>query len=364
MYSPDSDELKRKISRIAVIVLVILLIVFPLYMLVIRDTDRQPTAPRVGQDIPQTEIERIVPERRDTIEPPIAIEREPEPSIDRTPPPVVEERTERPPVRREREEPPRRPAPQPSIAGDEALVFPQTLENGNATRSYRIRNTGDRALEIRRISVSGDNADAFDLKQSESVTVQPNQETLVQIEFNPKTEGEKRATLNIESNDPRRSSLQIALRGIAIGGESIDTIVGSLYEEGRSHFDSRRFRQAEELYTNVLSLDPYYGPAYLMRGRSRYELGDYRAAISDFDDVLKYRLSLPGSDRQRIECITLYYAALSLSEQALRTENPDERNRLLRPALGRWEDFKGICRMDETLVDNAGYWVNRLSELR
>jgi hypothetical protein len=364
MYSPDSDELKRKISRIAVIVLVIILIVFPLYMLVLRDTDRQPTAPRVGQDIPLTEIERMVPERRDTIDPPIMREEIAEPRIETMPPPIVEERIDRRPVPREREESPRRPAPQPSIAGDEALVFPQTLDSGSAIRSYRIRNTGDRALEVRRISVSGDNADAFDLRHSGSVTVQPNQEALVQIEFNPKTEGEKQATLSIESNDPRRSSLQVALRGLAISGESVDTIVRNLYEEGRSHFDSRRFRQAEELYTNVISLDPYYGPAYLMRGRSRFELGEYIAAISDFDDVLKYRLSLPSNDRQRIECITLYYAALSLSEQALRSENPDERNRLLRPALGRWEDFKGICRVDETLVDNAGYWMSRLSELR
>lgn len=356
MYSPESDELKRKIARIATIVVVVLLIAFPMYLLVIKDSGEEPAAPRIDRDLLRDEIERARPERHDTVEPPEISESRPEMAID--------DWEIREPVRRERDVPRRRTASPPSLSGDDALVFPQIDANANASRTYTIRNTGDRALEVRRLSISGDAADAFTLKQRGPFTVQPNQEASIEIEFVPQTTGEKRATLTIESNDPQQNNFRIAMRGVAAEEESIENIVRNLYEEGRNHFDSRRFRQAEEMFSNALSLDPLYGPAYLMRGRSKYEQGEFLAALSDFDNVLKYRLSLPSHDRQRIECITLYYAALSMTEQALRTDSEDERKRLLRPAMGRWEDFKGICRMDQTLVENAGLWMSRLSDLR
>lgn len=360
MYSPESDELKRKIARIATIVVVVLLIAFPVYMLVLKDSGKEPTAPRVDRDMLRDEIERTMPERRDTFDPPDLSENQSE----IMPEDWLEDWEVREPVRREREAPPRRPAPQPSIAGDDAVAFPQISANGNISRPYRIGNTGNRALEVRRLSISGDAADAFVLKHRGPITVQPDQEASIDIEFVPTTTGEKRATLIIESNDPQKNNLRIALRGVAAEEESIENIARNLYEEGRRHFDSRRYRQAEEMFSNVLSIDPYYGPAFLMRGRSKYEQGEFIAALSDFDNVLKYRLSLPSNDRQRLECITLYYAALSLTEQAMRTDNEDERNRLLRPAMGRWEDFKGICEMNQTLVENAGLWMSRLSDLR
>ncbi len=368
MYSPESDELKRKIGVIATIVVVIALIVFPLYMLVIKDSGSPPPAPRVDRDFPPIETDTVEPEERDTFDPPITGEREipreretiREPDV--SPDITAEERVE--PERREREEPPRRPAPAPSIAGDESIEFPDTPENKNLSRSYVIRNTGNRTLQIRGIALSGDNRDNFSILTDESITIEPDNSRAIEIEFTPDSPGDKQAELTIESNDPQKNRFTIAMSGRGITDESIDTIVRNLYEEGRRYFESREFENAEELYSNVLSLDPYYGPAYLMRGRSKYEQGEYLAAISDFDNVLKHRLSIPSDDRQRVECITLYYAALSVTEQVLRTESEDERNRLLRPAMGRWEDFKGLCTMDATLVENANYWMNRLNEIR
>jgi len=360
MYSPESDELKRKIRRAATVLVVIALIAFPVYMLIIKDSDSPTTAPRIDRDTPRTESEITRPE----FEPPAARDREPARRPDASPDIAADERVQREPEPRERVEPPRRPAAAPSITGDENVDFPETSEAGNITQSYVIRNTGNRPLEVRSMSISGDNEDDFSIITNEFIVVDPNGARPIEIEFAPLTTGEKRAVLNIESNDPRKSPFRIALRGKAVGEQAVESIVRNLYEEGRRYFDSRQFRSAEEMYSNVLSLDPFYGPAYLMRGRSRYEQGEYLAAISDFDNVLKHRLSIPSDDRKRVECITLYYAALSLTEQALRTENENERDRLLRPAMGRWEDFKGICSMDAILVENAGFWMNRLSDLR
>jgi len=362
MYSPESDELKRKLGRIATVIVVIALIAFPVYMLIIKDSDSPATAPRVDRELPREESDTIEPVERDRFESPIARERETTRVPDTSPDIAAEERVE--PEPREREEPPRRPAPAPSIAGDSSIEFPETPESRNLSRSYTIRNTGNRALEIRGLSISGDNQEDFTILTDDAIVIDPNDARSIEIEFTPLSAGDKRANLIIESNDPQRNRFEIALRGSGITDESIETIVRNLYEEGRRYFDSRKFENAEELYSNVLSLDPYYGPAYLMRGRSRYEQGEYLAAISDFDNVLKHRLSIPSDDRQRVECITLYYAALSVTEQALRTENEDEQNRLLRPAMGRWEDFKGLCTMDATLVENADFWMSRLSELR
>jgi len=364
MYSPETDELKRKLGRIATLVVVIILIAFPVYMLVIKDSESPTTAPRVDRDRLQTETDTAEPGERDTFEPPIVTEREPTRRPDESPDIAAEERTEREPATPERVEPPRRPAPAPSIAGDENINFPETPESRTITQSYIIRNTGNRALEIRGMSISGDASEEFSVLSDGSISIEPNDARSIEIEFAPLTMGRKNATLTVESNDPRNREFSIALRGEGIGEEAVESIVRNLYEEGREYFESQRFGTAEELYSNVISIDPFYGPAYLMRGRSRYEQGEYLAAISDFDNVLKYRLSIPSDDRQRVECISLYYAALSVTEQALRTENETERDRLLRPAMGRWEDFKGVCQMDATLIENAGFWMSRLGELR
>jgi hypothetical protein len=360
MYSPEKDELKRKLSHIATILVVVALIAFPVYLLVIKDDGGPQVTPRIDPDSPMTETRPMLPVPQDTLE--TQVRREERVPVRREEEPRIAAETA--PRTRDREQPPPRPAPAPSLIGDDSLVFPQTPAQMNASRSYVIRNTGNSPLEIRNMSVSGANQDEFSLTQSGTIVVRPNDEAQIDIEFAPLASGERSAVLTIESNDPRRSPFRINLRGVAVGEEPVENIVRNLYEEGRRYFESRNFSNAEELYTNVLSLDPYFGPAYLMRGRTRYERGEYLAAISDFDNVLKYRLSIPSDDRQRVECISLYYAALSYTEQALRTENTDERDRMLRPAMGRWEDFKGICRIDPTLLENAGFWMNRISELR
>jgi hypothetical protein len=360
MYSPASDELKRKLTRAATALFVLALVALPFYMLFIHDSDSRGTAPRVDRESPITEMDRIGTVPEDTV---AEQEPAPEPEPRRRQRDMAEtERTEPQPRERERTPPP--PARVATIAGSDTFEFPQTPENSSITRSYRIRNEGNRTLEISRIEIEGEDQNAFSLNGNGSLTIEPNRDREIEIQFSPTDAGVKNAQLAIISNDARRSPFRVTLRGEATGEESISQIVRNLYDEGRRFFDQRSFQIAEERYSDVLALDPHYGPAYLMRGRSRYEQGEYLAALSDFDNVLKYRLSLPREERERIECITLYYAALSVTEQALRTENESERERLLRPAMGRWEDFKGVCTMDATLIENADFWMQRISELR
>jgi hypothetical protein len=358
MYSPESEELKRKITRIVTVVFVALLLSFPIYMLVFKDSNGGSRPLILDTDVPPIERaqpDAVTPEPTDRITEREVIE---PPREQRTPPRVAE----RPRPEPERDQTPPRRTPVPAISGSDAIDFPGTPQNQRTTRQYTLRNTGDHPLQVSRISVTGDDAGNFTVSGTDGFTLQPNATRNIEVEFVPSTGGSKTAVMRIESNDPRRNPFQIALRGEGVTEKAGETVLTTLFEEGQQFFDSRRFRYAEETYTNILSLDPYYGPAYLMRGRSRYEQGEYLAAVSDFDEALKYRLSIPRDQREQIECVTLYYAALSITEQALRTEDTLERDRFLRPALGRWEDFRGVCTHDATLLENAEYWVQRLRQ--
>jgi len=60
------------------------------------------------------------------------------------------------------------------------------------------------------------------------------------------------------------------------------------YETGaRIHFRSGQYLQAVEEATRALALEPAFGPAYNLRGKSYALLTDYRAAIADFKKVIQ-----------------------------------------------------------------------------
>jgi hypothetical protein len=332
------EDQRSRLWKIVGGIIFIILLIFPIYILLFQ------------RDAPETRSPQIIaPEQPETVDqpPPEAVEEtvvipEPEPEIVERVPPA--------------------PAPAPAIRGEDAIVFPTTLESRSSRRVYTIQNTGNRALEITALSLAGTNVQEFKYSGPATLTVPPRGSQTIEIEFYPMTQGEKNAILRIQNNDRRRNPFEVRLSGTGVSEGSVKEIADHLFDEGSQYFNSRRYAAAEEVYNNVLDLDPFYASAYLMRGRSRYEQGNYLAAIGDFDNVSKYRLSLPRTDRERFECMSLYYGALSLTEQSLRSGSQEERERFRIPALGRWEDFMGICHEDDKLLQNAQYWVDRLKQ--
>ncbi len=343
------DYQKSRLSKILGAVIFLLLLVFPVYLLFFQ-SDPKPDSPPII----------VIPEQEQPISPD-TIESEPVQDPTETESPAERDRTiveQRTPERT----PPPPPPPAPQIRGENFLYFPTTIESRSSRRTYTVQNAGQRPLVIRGLSITGANAQEFTYAGAGEITIAPGRSHDLEIEFLPLSTGEKSAVLKLENNDRRRSSFEVSIRGISTTEGAVKDITDDLFSEGSEFFNSRRYRAAEEVYNNVLELDPYYASAYLMRGRSRYEQGNFLAAVGDFDNVLKFRLSLPREERQRFECLSLYYAALSLSEQSLRSGSEEERRRFRIPALGRWEDFLGICGDDEKLLQNAEYWVSRLRE--
>jgi hypothetical protein len=336
------DDRRSRLLKIIGGIVFIILLIFPVYILFFQ------------QDIPETRTPQIFEyERPDTVavQPPDQVGLpEITPEIEREPEPEIVERT--PPA----------PAPAPALRGETTMEFPTTQESRSTRRMYTIQNTGNRPLEITALSITGGDVQDFKYTGPGSITIPPRGSQNLEVEFYPMTDGEKNAVLRIQSNDRRRNPFEVRLSGTGISEGSVKQIADDLFDEGSDFFNARRYDVAEEVYNNVLELDPFYASAYLMRGRSRYEQGNYLAAVGDFDNVLKFRLSLPRAERERFECISLYYGALSLTEQSLRSGSQDERERFRIPALGRWEDFMGVCQEDDKLLQNAHYWVDRLRQ--
>jgi tetratricopeptide (TPR) repeat protein len=56
-----------------------------------------------------------------------------------------------------------------------------------------------------------------------------------------------------------------------------------LYEKGRVALKAKDWAQAADLLTFVIEAKPRYAPAYIFRGRARFELGKYAEASKDFE---------------------------------------------------------------------------------
>lgn len=109
----------------------------------------------------------------------------------------------------------------PNIAQSTKRLIFNDVQGGAASvaRAVTLRNTGNVNLTISSLTVSGTNADQFQITQQPlPVTIAPGSSAKVSIAFNPTTIGSMDGLLQINSNDPDTPQATVSLRGLGTKG--------------------------------------------------------------------------------------------------------------------------------------------------
>jgi len=103
-----------------------------------------------------------------------------------------------------------------SIAVDpERIDFGQVETNTTTTESVIVTNEGGETLNISSVGIAGANESAFTIVNTPSDTLDPGENTTIEVEFTPEAAGNFSAQLDIESNDPEDDVVTVALSGSA-----------------------------------------------------------------------------------------------------------------------------------------------------
>ena len=108
-----------------------------------------------------------------------------------------------------------------SISGNEIFLdkshinFSGTQINGNSSDTFVIANIGSGQLDISSIFLVGEDSSSFSLTHN-CAELLSEESCLVDVVFMPTTEGEKTASIVIESSDVQGTTAQLALSGMAL----------------------------------------------------------------------------------------------------------------------------------------------------
>lgn len=87
---------------------------------------------------------------------------------------------------------------------------------GTITKKYTIQNTGNVALSIGSITISGTNAANFTLTASPSASIAAGASSIFSVTFDPETVGTKTATISIINNDSDENPYNFSIKGVGI----------------------------------------------------------------------------------------------------------------------------------------------------
>ena len=110
----------------------------------------------------------------------------------------------------------------PNIAQNRTRLIFNDVQGGaaSAAQTVTLRNTGNANLTISSLTLSGTNANQFQVtnKPTLPLTLAAGSSTQVSIAFNPTTQGPKGSLLQIKSNDPDTPLATVSLRGLGTKG--------------------------------------------------------------------------------------------------------------------------------------------------
>ncbi|MDZ4405030.1 LamG-like jellyroll fold domain-containing protein [Prosthecobacter sp.] len=96
---------------------------------------------------------------------------------------------------------------------------------GTVTRTFTIQNTGETALTLGSVTVSGTDATDFIVSAQPATPVTPSGSTTFQVIFNPNGPGVRSATLSFSSNDGDEGAFDFAIQGIGTGFPSSGQLI-------------------------------------------------------------------------------------------------------------------------------------------
>ncbi|NIR51361.1 phytase [candidate division KSB1 bacterium] len=95
-----------------------------------------------------------------------------------------------------------------------SLDFGEVFIDSSATKHFNVMNIGEAVLSVTSLTLNGEHQTEFSIESnSDTLTIAPGDTHQVTVAFQPPSEGEKNATVLIESNDPDTSSLTVTLTG-------------------------------------------------------------------------------------------------------------------------------------------------------
>ena len=98
----------------------------------------------------------------------------------------------------------------PHFSGDDNLYFGEQAITENITAPYRISNYGGAPLQIERANFL---AEGFSVVESLPLTINPWEEEVITVAYQPSGEGEFSTTMNLYTNDPNNRLKTVAISG-------------------------------------------------------------------------------------------------------------------------------------------------------
>ena len=157
-------------------------------------------------------------------------------------------------------------APSPDITVTPAAHdYGSVLLNVSPSTTFTIRNDGVAALNVSATNLSGTDPAAFNVESGGgSFTLAPGEEQDVEVGFTPTSETSYSAVLQISSDDPDESSLDIALSGIGISEPPpalevtfIETLSGASSSSATVATAASMTGDPGDLFLAAISMKPY-----------------------------------------------------------------------------------------------------------
>ncbi len=119
------------------------------------------------------------------------------------------------------------------------------LDDAPLTRTFTIRNTGEKNLRVISVDVVGINSDQFSISRHPDTFIAPDNQSTFDLTFNPTREGTHRVTVQVNSNDPTPTerTYSFTLRGtgrsflprLILSGNGIDIAPGDETPDPEDH---------------------------------------------------------------------------------------------------------------------------------
>lgn len=101
----------------------------------------------------------------------------------------------------------------------ERVVFSAGGDSSSDTRTLRLTNTGNTAINVSGLGISGEDAARFRLTDDSAFALAPNASRDLELTFRPGGLGPQLATLTVTSDDSRSPTLEVPLGGLGVRGQ-------------------------------------------------------------------------------------------------------------------------------------------------
>jgi hypothetical protein len=171
-------------------------------------------------------------------------------------------------------------------------------------------------------------------------------------------------TLNKEKVT-RSYSFPDPVAGIRIEEEKAKGEIAQQFDLAQSAFGTKRWKDAEQGFSDVLAKKEYYASAYFYRGLARFQQKKYQDALKDFERTLEFRDQILPGERDKLIQLLEYYRAMVYKNLYESEENEDRRKLYREQAIYEFESYLkdfGTRAEYKDFIANADLFLRELKE--